>query len=239
MKKSSAKTTGSTASGRAMRGKQRDDALFPAAPSHTGLPASYGEMLAEIKHRIRDARLKTVMAANTAMVMLYWEVGQLILERQGQEGWGARVIDRLSADLRQAYPETSGLSPRNLKYMRAFAAAWPDPAIVQQLAAQLPWTHNCVLLDRCADAAIRAWYVRACIEHGWSRNILQLQVDAFAHERQGKAVTNFNATLPPAESDMAAQIFKDPYLFDFLGTADPRREREVEQALVDHTFTTR
>lgn len=234
MKKPTAETTEPGTAGRAMRGKQRDDALFPAAPLHTGLPASYGEMLTEIKHRIQDARLKTVMAANAAMVMLYWEVGQLILERQVQEGWGARVIDRLSADLRQAYPETSGLSPRNLKYMRAFAAAWPDPAIVQQLAAQLPWTHNCVLLDRCADSATRAWYVKAAIEHGWSRNILQLQVDACAHERQGKAITNFNVTLPPAESDMAAQIFKDPYLFDFLGTADPRHEREVEQALVDH-----
>ena len=127
-----------------------------------------------------------------------------------------------------------GLSPRNLKYMRAFAAAWPDRSFVQQLAAQIPWFHNCILLDRFSDAAIRGWYIKAAIEHGWSRNVLELQIDTRAHERQGKAITNFPAALPPPDSDMAAQVFKDPYLFDFLGTADPRREKEVEQALMDH-----
>ena len=127
-----------------------------------------------------------------------------------------------------------GFSPRNLKYMRAFAAAWPDRVIVQQVAAQIPWFHNCLLLDRVPNLAARNWYIRQVMEHGWSRSILTLQIDARAHERHGKALTNFKATLPPADSDLAAQVFKDPYLFDFLGTADPRREREVEQALVDH-----
>jgi predicted nuclease of restriction endonuclease-like (RecB) superfamily len=127
-----------------------------------------------------------------------------------------------------------GLSPRNLKYMRAFAAAWPDRAIVQQLAAQIPWFHNCILLDRVQGPADREWYIRQTIQNGWSRNILALQIESRLHGRQGKAVTNFPATLPPSDSDMAAQVFKDPYLFDFLGTADPRREREIEQALVDH-----
>ena len=174
------------------------------------------------------------MAANAAMVMMYWDIGRLILDRQEREGWGAKIIDRLSADLREAYPDMKGLSPRNLKYMRAFAAAWPDRSFVQQLAAQIPWFHNCILMNRFSDSAIRSWYIKAAIEHGWSRNILEFQIDARAHERQGKAITNFSATLPPAESDMAVQVFKDPYLFDFLGTADPRREREVEQALTDH-----
>ncbi len=127
-----------------------------------------------------------------------------------------------------------GFSPRNLKYMRAFAAAWPDRPIVQQLAAQTPWFHNCVLLERVSDPAEREWYVRQSIEHGWSRNVLALQIDNQAHRRAGKAVSNFPRTLAPGDSDMAAQVFKDPYLFDFLGTADPRREAEVEQALVDH-----
>lgn len=147
---------------------------------------------------------------------------------------GARVIDRLSTDLREAFPDMRGLSPRNLKYMRAFAAAWPERVIVQQLAAQIPWFHNCVLLDRVQESADREWYIRQTIQNGWSRNILAIQIEGRLHERQGKALTNFPATLPPADSDMAAQVFKDPYLFDFLGTADPRREREVEQALVDH-----
>jgi predicted nuclease of restriction endonuclease-like (RecB) superfamily len=191
-------------------------------------------VLAEIKQRIRTERLKTVLAANSAMVLLYWEIGQLILDRQEREGWGAKVIDRLSADLREAFPDMQGLSPRNLLFMRAFAAAYPEPAIVKQLVSQLPWGHIIKLLQRVKEADERHWYIKAAIEHGWSRNILDIQIATRARERQGKAVNNFAAALPPGDSDMAAQIFKDPYMFDFLGTADPRREREVEQALVDH-----
>jgi len=174
------------------------------------------------------------MTANAAMVLLYWDIGCAILERQQREGWGARVIDRLSADLRREFPDMQGLSPRNLKYMRAFAAAWPNREIVQQVAAQIPWFHNCVLLDKVADPEARLWYARKAREEGWSRNMLAVHIERRLHERQGKAVTNFPATLPPTDPDMAAQVFKDPYLFDFLGTAEPRREREVEQALVDH-----
>lgn len=174
------------------------------------------------------------MAANTAMVLLYWDIGRMILERQQREGWGARVIDRLSMDLREAYPDMQGFSPRNLLFMRSFAEAWPDAEKVKQLVSQLPWGHVIRLLQRVKEPATREWYIRKSIEQGWSRSILELQIDGGAHERQGKALTNFRATLPPEDSDMAGQIFKDPYLFDFLGTADPRREREVEQALVDH-----
>lgn len=219
---------------RRSRGRKRDGVSFPAAPAHQDLPASYAGVLGEIKRLIQTERLRVVMAANSAMVMLYWEIGRLILERQENEGWGAKVIDRLSSDLRETYPDMGGLSPRNLLFMRAFAAAYPDAQIVKQLVSQLPWGHTVRLLQRIKDQDVRHWYMRASIEHGWSRSVLEFQVDARAHERQGKALTNFGATLPPAESDMAAQVFKDPYLFDFLGTADPRREREVEQALVDH-----
>ena len=168
------------------------------------------------------------------MVRLYWDIGRMILDRQQKEGWGAKVIDRLSADLRESFPDMTGLSPRNLKYMRAFATAWPDAAIVQEVLAQIPWYHHLALLERCDTPQERLWYARQSALYGWSHNILKLQIEANAHERQGKAVNNFALTLPPADSDMAAQVFKDPYLFDFLGTADPRREREVEQALVDH-----
>jgi len=214
--------------------RQHEAARFPVAPPLAGLPNDYGEVLAEIKGRIRKERLRVVLSANSAMVLLYWDIGRRILERQDRAGWGARVIDRLSNDLRGAFPDMKGFSPRNLKYMRAFAAAWPDPAIVQQLAARLPWFHNCLLLDRVRDPADRGWYVHQAIEHGWSRSILALQVEGRAVRRAGKVVSNFSTTLPPGNSDMAEQVFKDPYLFDFLGTADPRREREVEQALVDH-----
>lgn len=219
---------------RLTRGRTRGDASFPALPSRAGLPGDYEAVLGEIKTRIRTERLKAVLAANSAMVLLYWDIGRLILDRQQREGWGAKVIDRLSADLRDAFPDMTGLSPRNLKYMRSFAAAWPDPAIVQEALAQIPWYHHIALLERCATPQERLWYVRESATQGWSHNILKLQIAARAHERRGKALNNFPATLPPADSDLAAQIFKDPYLFDFLGTADPRREREVEQALIDH-----
>lgn len=216
------------------RDKTRGGASFPVPPLHTGLPRSYAETLGEIKQRIQQERIRVVLAANSAMVLLYWDIGRMILDRQEHEGWGSKVIGRLASDLREAFADMKGFSPRNLNYMRAFAAAWPDREIMQQLAARIPWFHNCLLLDRVPDPATRQWYVRHVLEQGWSRNILALQIDHRAHERHGKALTNFTATLPPTDSDLAVQVFKDPYLFDFLGTADLRREREVEQALVDH-----
>ncbi|MDD5676576.1 MAG: PDDEXK nuclease domain-containing protein [Kiritimatiellae bacterium] len=219
---------------RLSKGCAREEARFTAAPSRAELPGDYAATLRELKQRITGERLRVVMAANAGMVLLYWDIGQTILQRQATEGWGARVIDRLSADLRQTFPDMQGLSPRNLKYMRAFAAAWPERAIVQQLAAQIPWFHNCLLLDRIQEPTDREWYIHQTIRNGWSRNILAMQIEGAAHERQGKAISNFPAVLPPADSDMAAQVFKDPYLFDFIGTADPRREREVEQTLVNH-----
>ena len=215
-------------------GRQREEARFPAAPARAGLPRDYADALGAIKRRIQEERLRVGLAANAAMVLLYWDIGRMILERQDRAGWGAKVIDRLAADLREAFPDMKGFSPRNLKYMRAFAAAWPERAIVQEALAQIPWYHHIALLEKLDGPAERLWYARQAMEHGWSHNILVLQIDGRAHERQGKAITNFRDTLPPAESDLAAQVFKDPYLFDFLGTADPRREREIEQALVAH-----
>jgi len=213
---------------------KEEQARLLTTPSINGLPAEYANLLAELKERIREERLRVVMTANAAMVMLYWDMGCAILERQQREGWGTKVIDRLSADLRREFPDMQGLSPRNLKYMRAFAVAWPDRQIVQEVLAQITWYHNIALLDKLDDPEARLWYARKVREEGWSRNMLVIQIERRLYERQGKAITNFPATLPPTDSDMAAQVFKDPYLFDFLGTAEPRREREVEQALVDH-----
>jgi predicted nuclease of restriction endonuclease-like (RecB) superfamily len=209
-------------------------ASFPVPPPRRPLPRGYAATLEEIKRRIQQERLRVVMAASSAMILLYWDIGRVILARQQNEGWGAKVIDRLAADLGEAYPDMRGLSPRNLKYMRAFAAAWPDRAIVQEPLAQIPWSHQIALLEKLSSTDERLWYARQSAKAGWSHNILALQIEHRARQRHGKALTNFKATLPPADSDMANQVFKDPYLFDFLGTADPRREREVEQALVDH-----
>jgi len=216
-------------------GRSRDgEAQFPAPPAKSELPKDYAKTLEMIKRRIREERLRTVLSANAAMVLLYWDIGQFILDRQKQSGWGARIIDRMAYDLREAFPEMQGFSPRNLKYMRAFSAAWPERAIVQGPLAQITWYQNVALLEKLEKSEERLWYARAAAASGWSRDILVLQIEQEAHRRQGKTITNFKKTLPPSHSDIAAQIFKDPYLFDFLGTADPRREREVEQALVDH-----
>lgn len=198
------------------------------------LPSDYALVLRNIKARVQRERLRIVLAANSAMVQLYWDIGRVILDRQHAAGWGAKVIDHLSQDLCRAFPDQRGFSPRNLKYMRAFAEAWPDGAIVQRLVAQLPWRQNIALLEQLEHADERQWYAEQAIRNGWSQAILILQIRNRAHRRQGRVVSNFESTLPPADSDLAGQVFKDPYLFDFLGTADPRREREVEQALVDH-----
>lgn len=219
---------------RLSRGRARDDARFTAPAPASEMPSGYGSMLTEIKERVRQARLRTVLAANASMVMSYWEVGRVILARQQAEGWGAKVIDRLSNDLREAFPDMQGLSPRNLKYMRAFASAWPEEAIVQRVVAQLPWKQNIALLDKLKTPGERLWYAQKAAQEGWSQPVLCLQIENRLHERDGRVQNNFAITLPPADSDLASQIFKDPYLFDFVGTGDPRREREVEQALVDH-----
>jgi predicted nuclease of restriction endonuclease-like (RecB) superfamily len=219
---------------RRTRGRIREGVALPVPPPHVDMPGVYGDLLTGLKRRIAAERLRVTMAANSAMVLLYWDIGREILDRQSADGWGARVIDRLSADLEEAFPDMRGLSPRNLKYMRAFADAWPDRTIVQRTVAQLPWRTNLALLEQLADTDERLWYAQRTIENGWSRDILCLHIGSGLRQRQGNAVNNFPATLPPADSDLAAQIFKDPYVFDFLGTADPRRERELEQALTDH-----
>lgn len=219
---------------RQSRGRQKPQASFPVAGNKLDLPMDYQSTLKNLKERIANERLRVTLSANAAMVLLYWDIGQTILERQEQQGWGAKIIDRLSEDLKEAFPEMSGFSPRNLKYMRRFASEWPDREFVQRTAAQIPWRSNQLLLDKLNSQEIRCWYAKQTAENGWSRDILSLQIESRLHERQGKAPNNFALTMPPQDSDMAAQVFKDPYLFDFLGTADTRKEREVELALVDH-----
>ncbi len=196
-------------------------------------PTGYGTWLQSLKDQIRSARLKASLAVNRELVLLYWRLGKEILDRQALEGWGAKVIVQLAKDLRAEFPEMRGLSRTNLLYMRAFASAWPDQAIVQQLAGQIPWFHNCTLLDKVKDRPTREWYIKKTIENGWSRSILELQVESQAHRRAGAAQTNFVRTLPAAQSDLARDILKDPYAFDFLGITDASNERAIEKALVE------
>ena len=197
-------------------------------------PEGYADWLAELKSRIHSAQQRATLAVNRELVLLYWQIGRDILVRQADQGWGAKVIDRLAHDLRNAFPKMKGFSPRNLKYMRAVAEAWPEPEFVQQAAAQLPWFHLCTLIDKLATREERDWYLAKAVEHNWSRNVLVMQIETRLRERQGKAVANFEQRLPKPQSDLARESIKDPYRFDFLGLTDEAQEREIESALVQH-----
>lgn len=205
-----------------------------SSPSSLALPADYPQLLAQLTTRIRDTQLRATLAVNAALVQLYWHIGQEILSRQDQQGWGTKVVARLAQDLRREFPSLTGLSPRNLQYMRAFAKAWPEVAFVQQVVAQIPWGHNVRLLEAVQDPKERAWYVQQTIDNGWSRNVLALQVESGLYQRQGRAVSNFTRTLPAAQSELAQQILKDPYTFDFLSLGVQAQERDLERGLLAH-----
>ncbi|MDP1592948.1 MAG: PDDEXK nuclease domain-containing protein [Gallionella sp.] len=200
----------------------------------TAPPKGYADWLTDLKSRIHTAQQRATLAVNRELVLLYWQIGRDILARQAEQGWGAKVIERLAQDLHIAFPDMKGFSRANLMYMRAFAEAWPDAEIVQQAVGQLPWGHNLVLLTRLKDAQQRLAYAQSAIAHGWSRNILDIHIETRLLERTGKAVTNFDASLPKAQSDLARESLKDPYRLDFLGLGREAGEREIESALVKH-----
>jgi predicted nuclease of restriction endonuclease-like (RecB) superfamily len=209
----------------------------PAADVPAGLspqPEGYADWLLDLKSRIHAAQQRAALAVNRELVLLYWQIGRDILARQAQQGWGTKVVDRLAHDLRNAFPDMKGFSRANLLYMRAFAAAWPDAEIVQQAVGQLPWGHNLVLLTRLKEPQQRLAYAHSAIEHGWSRNVLNIHIERQLLARSGKAATNFGVSLPKPQSDLARESLKDPYRLDFLGLGREAGEREIENALVKH-----
>lgn len=208
--------------------------MTETSPALADPPPGYAEWLAELKSRVYAAQQRSALAVNTEMLALYWQIGSDILARQQAQGWGAKIIDRLSHDLRTSFTDLGGLSPRNLKYMRAFAAAWPDRAFVQQPAAQIPWGHHLVLLDKLPSQDQRLWYAAKVVEHGWSRNVLVMQIESRLLERSGTAVTNFETSLPKPDSDLARESLKDPYRLDLLALGSEAHEREIEAALIEH-----
>ena len=196
------------------------------------MPATYPAFLADLKQRIRDARLQASFSVNRQLVLLYWAIGREIVNRRQKEGWGTRVIQHLADDLRKAFPDMTGLSARNLGYMRSCAEAWPDEAILQQVAAKLPWGHIMVLIDAAKSPVERDWYARQAIEHGWSRNVMAHQIDSALFNRQGGALTNFDRTLPAEQSELAQQLIKDPYNFEFLSLSTEAKERAIERGMI-------
>lgn len=197
-----------------------------------GLPDGYDALLAHLKAQIQAAQVRAALAVNQELVVLYWQIGRAIVQQQQQQGWGAKVIDRLANDLRRTFPSMKGLASRNLRYMKAFAEAYPDPEIVQQVVAMIPWGHNVRLLDRVKDPDERLWYIRQTLTHGWSRNVLVHHIDSGLYQRHGNAPNNFDRTLPSPQSELAQQLLKDPYHFDFLTVGPEAQERDIEQALL-------
>lgn len=167
-------------------------------------------------------------------MILYHHIGTEILDRQSRQGWGAKVIDRLASDLREAFPEMKGFSSRNLKYMKSFAEKCPTGLIGQQPAAQLPWFHLVTLLTKVSADTEREWYATQVIRHGWSRSMLDVHITNQLHLRQGAAINNFDRHLPIPHAQLAIEALKDPYLFDFLGLGDDALERDIENALIRH-----
>ena len=215
-------------------GKDKEGVIFSIAPNLSEMSDDYLSFIEEIKNEIQNQRISVVLNANSSMICLYWRIGKAILKKQEEEGCGTKVIDRMAKDLKDAFPDMSGFSPRNIKYMRKFAECWTDFEIVQRVVAQIPWRTNLKLLDKLNTQEERLWYAYKTIENGWSSNVLDLQIQSCLMERTGKSVNNFQVALPSTDSDMVNQIFKDPYLFDFLGTDMPRREVEIERKLTEH-----
>ncbi|MEY4749507.1 MAG: hypothetical protein RIQ60_1721 [Pseudomonadota bacterium] len=198
------------------------------------LPADYAAWLGTLKQRVQQAQQRAALAVNHELVLLYWQIGRDILERQHAQGWGAKVIERLAIDLTAAFPDMKGFSRRNLLYMRSFAEEWPDPAFVQQAVAHLPWGQNLLLLTKLKSREERVWYAEQAIAHGWSRNVLWHHISTQLLARSGRAVSNFAERLPAPDSELAQQTLKDPYLFDFLGLGAEAQERDIESAMTRH-----
>lgn len=198
------------------------------------IPKDYPEFLEGIASRIAQSQTRAALAISRELVVLYWSIGAEIVGREKRQGWGAKVVDRLGHDLQQRFPGVKGFSPRNLRYMRSLAEAWPDPEMLPQRVALLPWGHLRLLLDRVKDPVVREWYLRAAVQEGWSRDALGHMITGNLYARDGKSITNFSRTLPPEQSRMAIQVLRDPYNFDFLTLTHPLEERKLERGLLMH-----
>ncbi len=212
-----------------------------AQPAETAAPienvaasAAYRELIERLRTRIHESQARAARAVNSELVALYWSIGCDILQQQRRAGWGDDVVGRIARDLALETGAVRGFSRRNLFYMRRFAALWPDPKTLQTSSAQIGWSHHQALLDACGeDRELYAWYALTAAEQHWSVRQLRGQIALALHRRVGRAVSNFHATLAPADAQCALATVKDPYVFDFLELGREVRERQLEQALLD------
>lgn len=209
--------------------------MNPSKPDSL-LPEGYATFLNDLKTRIRSAQVKAALSVNREMIVLYWEIGKALVDRLEQAQWGDAVLEHISRDLRQAFPELKGFSRRNLYRMqRLFRTYRAESEFVPQLVAQIPWGHNIILIEKVKDPAQRQWYIEQTIANGWSRNVLvhQIETDLYTRQVDAPKTTNFAQTLPPLQSDLAQQVLKDPYIFGFLSLTEAAHERDLERSLLD------
>lgn len=202
------------------------------------LPVNYLELLEAMKARIAGARVQAQRTVNALVIELYWSLGRDIIGRQEAQGWGSGVVRRLADDLAAAFPDIKGLSYRNLQYMTAMVRAWGSTENVPQLVAHLPWGHIRTILDKAATSEERDWYAAAAVEYGWSRNVLLNMIMNQSMERSGAAPSNFDRQLAAPDSELAQQMAKDPYNFEFLGLSGEVAERDLENALTSRITET-
>lgn len=201
------------------------------------LNKEYMDFFSTIKNRLKTAQIRAALAANSELIQFYWELGTELIEKQKSHQWGSGFLEQFSHDMRQAFPEMQGFSVTNLKRMRLFAQAYPDLQIGAQAVPQLPWGHIVRLMQMVKSNIEREWYAQQTIKNGWSRSVLEMQVEGCLYERQaesGKKINNFHKQLPALQSDLANEMLKDPYNFDFLTIQGKAHERAIEDALVTH-----
>ncbi len=197
------------------------------------LDLEYNNWLAEIKSRIRHSQIKAVVAANAALIKFYWDLGKMICDKQSEANWGDKIIEQLSRDLKQEFPEMKGLSRSNLFYAKQFYTFY-STSMVQQLVGQIPWGHNILIFTKSRNIKEANFYLSQTIANNWSRDVLALQLKSNLYTRTGKAITNFDNTLPQPLSELACQTLKDPYIFDFLNLHTNAKERDIETQLLKH-----
>lgn len=211
--------------------------LIEKAEETLRLDNNYKSFLNDIKERLKKAQIRAALAANSELIKFYWQLGTELIEKQKAHKWGDRFLEQLSVDMRQAFPQMQGFSVRNLQRMKQFAMLYPNLLITTQLVSQLPWGHIARLMQMVKNSSERAWYVQQALKNGWSRSVMEMQIESGLYARQGiidNKTTNFHEHLPTSQSDLARDILKDPYNFDFLTISDDAHERDIENALVTH-----
>jgi predicted nuclease of restriction endonuclease-like (RecB) superfamily len=192
----------------------------------------YAALVAEIKSRIRTAQYEALRAVNKELIDLYWNIGKLIAERQQGASWGFSVVEQLSTDIRQEFPAIQGFSARNIWYMRNFHLAYSHSQKLQPLVAEIGWSHNLAIFEKCKDDLEREFYIRMTKAQGWTKNVLIHQIENQTYQKTLLSQTNFAKNLPAAMQAQAALAIKDEYLFDFLELGDEFSERQLETAIL-------